>query len=216
MSSWLAGQGQGWDLSLQYLYCTVLYRSVLYCIVSYSTVMFPSISIVHCTRVPRQKFSPNLTHVFCVAPLSTACHHQFPEAPPPPAARLLTALYLCSPATLTHVLHLSALLCIPPPTPDDPDQPVRPRLRAGLSNLQRSSAAAAAAGGAAAGAAAATAAAVGSSSSFTSSPGPGGGGGGAASTAASPGQLPPATARPGTAIQMTQLSSPATGVLFIT
>lgn len=97
-----------------------------------------------------------------------------------------------------------------PPTPDDPDQPVRPRLRAGLSNLQRSSAAAAA-GAAAAGAAAATAAAVGSSSSFTSSPGPGGGAGGAASTAASPGQLPPATARPGTAIQMTQVSSPATG-----
>jgi hypothetical protein len=80
---------------------------------------------------------------------------------------------------------------------DDPDQPVRPRLRAGLSTLQRSSAAAAAAG----------TAAVGSSTAFTSSPAP------AVTTAASPAQLPPAAARPGAAVQMVQLSPlPGEGV----
>lgn len=79
---------------------------------------------------------------------------------------------------------------------DDPDQPVRPRLRAGLSTLQRSSAAAAAAG----------TAAVGSSTAFTSSQAP------AVTTAASPAQLPPAAARPGAAVQMVQLSPlPGTG-----
>lgn len=80
---------------------------------------------------------------------------------------------------------------------DDPDQPVRPRLRAGLSTLQRSSAAAAAA----------ATAAVGSSTAFTSSPAP------AVTTAASPAQLPPAAARPGAAVQMVQLSPlPGEGV----
>jgi hypothetical protein len=72
---------------------------------------------------------------------------------------------------------------------DDPDQPMRPRLRAGLSTLQRSSAAAAAAG---------TSTAVVTSTAFASSPGP-------ITTAASPAQLPPAAARPGSAVQMVQM-----------
>jgi hypothetical protein len=90
----------------------------------------------------------------------------------------------------------------PPPPPalhaEDPDQPARPRLRAGLSTLQRSSAAAAAT------------AAVGSSSSFTSTPAQG------AAAGTSPTQLPPAAARPGAAVQMTAVqTSPLPGAMHL-
>jgi hypothetical protein len=97
---------------------------------------------------------------------------------------------------LTDISAMCVYYCCPhPPCADDPDQPARPRLRAGLSTLQRSSAAAAGT------------AAVGSSSSFSSTPAQGLGVAGT-----SPTQLPPAAARPGAAVQMTVQTSPLQGV----